>query len=115
MTCTVPGGGYPAIAPPLRGHASCGRNARRRRLVRVAYAAATRRTAGAVTLPGPPSGRRGLSFRLLGFPVTIDATFLGVITLLGLNGELRLDRILVWLAIGTTGVLVHELAHAVVA
>jgi Zn-dependent protease len=69
-----------------------------------------------VSLPAPAAGRQGLvSFRLLGFPVSIHASFLIVVGLFGLSAGGGVSFALVWLAVATVSVIVHELGHALVA
>ncbi len=69
-------------------------------------------------MPMPMLGgrRSALRFRLLGFPIGIDISFLLVLAFLGFN---TLDRgvtyLLVWIAVAATSVLVHELGHALTA
>ncbi|MDP9240529.1 MAG: hypothetical protein M3O55_07805, partial [Actinomycetota bacterium] len=69
-----------------------------------------------MTLPLPSGRRSPLRFRLLGFPIGVDLSFLLVLAFLGFN---TLDRgvsyLLVWIAVAATSVLVHELGHAVTA
>ena len=60
-------------------------------------------------------GGRGARFRLLGFPVTIDLSFLVVMGLLGFSSSASGRDIVVWLLIAPVAVLVHELGHAVLA
>ena len=67
----------------------------------------------AIPVPGPDA--RGLvSFRLLGIPVSIHASFLVVVFLLGATGQ-GFDAALVWLVVVTVSVVAHELGHALVA
>jgi Zn-dependent protease len=55
-------------------------------------------------------------FRVLGFPVHIDLTFVVIMGLIGwLSGADSAARILVWLGVAALAVLLHELGHAVVA
>ncbi len=68
-----------------------------------------------MTLPMPGGGGSGLRFRLLGFPVRIDLTFVIVLGFLGLGGGLNVVRLAVWIGIGAVSVLAHELGHALVA
>jgi Zn-dependent protease len=69
-------------------------------------------------------GGRGLRVNLFGFPVHLDLSFVVIMGLIGWVGpiqtaglglaQLAADMIL-WLAVATLAVLVHELGHAVVA
>jgi Zn-dependent protease len=73
-----------------------------------------------VAIPAPGEGARGLvSFRLLGVPVSIHASFLVVVFLLGASNpeSARIDLAggLVWAAVVTMSVLAHELGHALTA
>lgn len=60
--------------------------------------------------PGP-----GLAFRLGGFPVRIDWSFLLIAALLALGGGASLTFSALWISVVAVSVLVHELGHAVVA
>jgi Zn-dependent protease len=68
-----------------------------------------------MTMPLVEGGRPIARFRVLGFPVTIDISFVVIIAILGWQpgGELR--DFVVWLVIVPIAVLVHELGHAFVA
>ena len=69
-----------------------------------------------MVLPVPGAGRPGLlSFRVFGFPVTIHASFLVVVLLLGSMAGAGLEGALVWLVVVTVSVIAHELGHAAVA
>ena len=69
-----------------------------------------------MTIPTPGAGRKGLvSFRLFGFPVTIHASFLVIVLLLGYSAPTGLRGALVWLVVVTVSVIAHELGHAFVA
>ncbi len=68
-----------------------------------------------MTLPVPAGGGRGLAFRLLGFPVRINLTFVVVLGFLGLSGSVTASRLVAWVVIGAVSVLAHELGHAVAA
>jgi Zn-dependent protease len=68
-----------------------------------------------VTLPVRSGGRGGISFRVLGFPVRIDVSFVIVLGFLGLSGPITAARLLAWVVIGAVSVLAHELGHAVTA
>ncbi len=69
-----------------------------------------------MSLPVPAAGRKGLvSFTLFGFPITIHASFLIVVLLLGYSGRTGVNGALAWLVIVTVSVIVHELGHAFVA
>lgn len=68
-----------------------------------------------MAIPVPGEGARGLlSFRLLGIPISIHASFLVVAFLLGASGQ-GLDAALVWVVVVTVSVLAHELGHALAA
>lgn len=60
-------------------------------------------------------GRPLVRFRVLGFPVSIDLSFLIVIALIRYSSAATVRDIVVWLAIAPVAVLVHELGHALVA
>ena len=61
-------------------------------------------------------GGRGLRFRLFGFPVRIDVTFLLIAAFLGLGtGEVDIGLMLTWVVLLGGSVLAHELGHAVAA
>jgi Zn-dependent protease len=69
-----------------------------------------------VALPAPAAGRQGLvSFRLLGFPVSIHTSFLVVVGFFGFTAGGGVEFGLVWLVVATVSVLAHELGHALVA
>lgn len=69
-----------------------------------------------MTIPTPGAGRQGLvSFRLFGFPVTIHASFLVIVLLLGYSAPTGLRGALIWLVVVTVSVIAHELGHAFVA
>jgi Zn-dependent protease len=69
-----------------------------------------------VALPAPAAGRQGLvSFRLLGFPVSIHTSFLVIVGFFGLTAGGGVEFGLVWLVVATVSVLAHELGHALVA
>ena len=68
-----------------------------------------------MTLPAPGVATSGLRFRLFGFPVRIDISFVIVMALLGLPGGFDLARIALWVALGAVAVLLHELGHAFLA
>src|SRR4051812_17450453 len=68
-----------------------------------------------MTLPVPAGGRRGLAFRVFGFPVRIDLSFVIVLGFLGLSGPITASRLVAWVVIGAVSVLAHELGHAVTA
>lgn len=64
----------------------------------------------------PVEGGRGVRFRVLGFPVHIDLTFVLVMGILGwFSGANSVTEILTWLVVAALAVLVHELGHAIVA
>jgi stage IV sporulation protein FB len=60
---------------------------------------------------GRPLGR----FRLLGFPVHIDLTFVLFVGFLGFAQGLTLGELVVWVLVALVSVLLHELGHAVLA
>lgn len=66
-----------------------------------------------MTAPITAGRTGGVSFRLFGIPVTIHVTFVLVIALLGI-GVGNVQRQVVWVAVATAAVLLHELGHAVV-
>ena len=68
-----------------------------------------------MTLPTSGTATSGLRFRLFGFPVRIDISFVIVMALLGLPGGFDLARIALWVALGAVAVLLHELGHAFLA
>jgi Zn-dependent protease len=68
-----------------------------------------------MTLPVPTGGRRALAFRVFGFRVRIDLSFVIVLGFLGLSGPVTASRLVAWVVIGTVSVLAHELGHAVTA
>ncbi len=64
-------------------------------------------------LPGRTSSRSGLRFRLFGFPVLIDLSFVIVLVFLGYASVSRgLGYLVVWVAVALLSVLMHELGHA---
>lgn len=69
-----------------------------------------------MTLPMPSRRRSALRFRLFGFPVGVDISFVLVLAFLGFNALDRgISYLLAWIAVAATSVLVHELGHAVTA
>ena len=60
---------------------------------------------------GRPLGR----FRVLGFPVHVDLTFVLFVGFLGFAQGLALDELVVWVLLALVSVLLHELGHAVLA
>ena len=66
-------------------------------------------------MPLVEGGRPIARFRVLGFPVTVDISFLIVIGILGWYPGADVRDVLVWIVLATVSVLVHELGHAVVA
>ena len=60
---------------------------------------------------GRPLGR----FRVLGFPVHIDLTFVLFVGFLGFSQGLTLSELVVWVLVAVVSVLLHELGHAVLA
>ncbi len=70
-----------------------------------------------VTNPSPLSGvglsRGGLHFRLFGFPVAIELSFILVLAFLGFATVSRgLAFLLIWIVVAVVAVLLHELGHA---
>jgi stage IV sporulation protein FB len=64
----------------------------------------------------PVEGGRGLRLRLFGFPVHVDLSFVLIMGLLGyVSGVRGWDLLLLWIAVATVAILIHELGHAVVA
>lgn len=55
---------------------------------------------------------RALSFRLFGFPVRIESSFLLVVGLLGYSSSVQLERVVAFVVIAVIAVLIHELGHA---
>jgi Zn-dependent protease len=53
-----------------------------------------------------------LTFRLLGFPITIGVAFPIVLLILGYISRLEGVELVVWVAFGTFAITVHELGHA---
>ncbi len=60
-------------------------------------------------------GRSVGRFRLLGFPVHIDLSFVVIIAILGFQPGSSLSSLALWIVIAALSVLLHELGHAVVA
>jgi Zn-dependent protease len=60
---------------------------------------------------GRPLGR----FRVFGFPVHVDLTFVLFVGFLGFAQGLALDELVVWVLLALVSVLLHELGHAVLA
>ena len=61
-------------------------------------------------------GGRALGrFRVLGFPVHVDLTFVLFVGFLGFAQGLALDELVVWVLLALVAVLLHELGHAVLA
>lgn len=55
-----------------------------------------------------------LSFRLMGIPIRVNASFLLVAVLIGLSGR-SLSRMLIWVAVVFVSILIHEMGHALTA
>ena len=54
-----------------------------------------------------------MSFRLLGFPTTVNGSFLITVAVIGfLSFPEQIDRIVLFTAIAAVAVLIHELGHA---
>ena len=68
-----------------------------------------------MTMPTVEGGRPIARFRVFGFPVTIDISFVVIMAILGWVPGGALRDFVVWLAIVPVAVLVHELGHAFVA
>ena len=66
-------------------------------------------------MPMVEGGRPIARFRVLGFPVTVDISFLIVIGILGWYPGVEVRDVAIWIVLATVSVLVHELGHAVVA
>ena len=66
-------------------------------------------------MPLVEGGRPIARFRVLGFPVTVDISFLIVIGILGWYPGADVRDVVIWIVLATVSVLVHELGHAVVA
>ena len=61
-------------------------------------------------------GGRALGrFRVLGFPVHVDLTFVLFVGFLGFAQGLAFDELVVWVLLALVSVLLHELGHAVLA
>src|SRR2546423_3485238 len=60
-------------------------------------------------------GRALLRFRVLGFPVHVDWSFVLFVGLLGWQPGITIERLGIWLLLAFLAVLVHELGHAVAA
>lgn len=60
-------------------------------------------------------GRPLARFRLLGFPIHVDWTFLLVVGVFGYRPGVTLTELAVWLVVAFLAVLLHELGHAVTA
>src|SRR3954464_7580102 len=64
----------------------------------------------------PVQGGRGLlSFRVFGFPVQVDWSFVLFVFLLGWRPGITLHRLRIWLLRAVLAALAHELGHAVAA
>jgi Zn-dependent protease len=68
-----------------------------------------------MTMPTVEGGRPIARFRVFGFPVTIDISFVIIMAILGWRPGGALRDFVVWLVIVPVAVLVHELGHAFVA
>src|SRR5215204_2371355 len=66
-------------------------------------------------MPLVEGGRPIARFHVLGFPVTVDISFLIVIGILGWYPGVDVRDVVIWVVLATVSVLVHELGHAVVA
>jgi Zn-dependent protease len=68
-----------------------------------------------MTMPTVEGGRPIARFRVFGFPVTIDISFIVIMAILGWQPGGALRDFVVWLVMVPVAVLVHELGHAFVA
>src|SRR3954454_7122928 len=68
-----------------------------------------------MSTPVQGGGRALLNFRVLGFPVHVDWTFVLFVGLLGWQPGITLQRLGIWLLLAFVAVLAHELGHAVAA
>jgi len=68
-----------------------------------------------MSTPAQGGGRALLNFRVLGFPVHVDWTFVLFVGLLGWQPGITLERLGIWLLLAFVAVLAHELGHAVAA
>ena len=68
-----------------------------------------------MTMPMVEGGRPIARFRVFGFPVTIDISFLIIVAILGWQPGGDARTFVVWLVLVPVSVLVHELGHAFVA
>ena len=68
-----------------------------------------------MTMPMVEGGRPIARFRLFGFPVTIDISFVVIAAILGWASGLGARLFVAWLVLVPLAVLVHELGHAFVA
>ena len=68
-----------------------------------------------MSTPAQGGGRALLSFRVLGFPVHVDWSFVLFVGLLGWQPGITLQRLGIWLLLAFLAVLAHELGHAVAA
>ena len=68
-----------------------------------------------MTMPMVEGGRPIARFRLFGFPVTIDISFVIIVAILGWYPGVEATSFVAWLALVPVAVLVHELGHAFVA
>ena len=55
-----------------------------------------------------------ISFRILGFPIGMGFSFLFFMAFLGWVSRFDGSEILIWVALGTVAILLHELGHALV-
>ncbi len=68
-----------------------------------------------MTMPMVEGGRPIARFRLFGFPVTIDISFVVIVAILGWYPGVDAESFVAWLLLVPVAVLVHELGHAFVA
>jgi Zn-dependent protease len=68
-----------------------------------------------MTMPLVEGGRAIARFRVLGFPVTIDISFVVVVAILGWYPGVQARDMVIWFVVVPVAILVHELGHAVVA
>jgi Zn-dependent protease len=68
-----------------------------------------------MTMPTVEGGRPIARFRVFGFPVTIDISFVIIMAILGWLSRGSLQEFVIWMLVVPVAVLVHELGHAFVA
>jgi len=65
--------------------------------------------------PVVEGGRPIARFRVFGFPVTVDISFLIIVGILGWYPGVQIRDVVIWVVVAVVAVLVHELGHAFVA